>query len=122
MRRGTWLARWPALPKAATRSTIGTKARSSGSFKGDLRDSTRDPRAALRLAFALTGFIGIFGALARALLGLALLGWRQVDARAPRLGKSDGDGLLRRARAVLAVADFLDFFVHEFAGLRGRRL
>jgi hypothetical protein len=47
---------------------------------------------------------------------------RQVDARAPCLGKPNGDSLLGRACAVLAVEDFVDFFPDEFAGLGGRGL
>src|ERR1051325_579885 len=84
----------------------------------NLGNGLRDPRAALGCAFALADLIGIFGALARALLDLALFGRWQVDACASCLRQSDGDGLLGRTRTVLATADLFDLLAHELAGLR----
>ena len=54
-------------------------------------------------------------------LGLALA-WRTGgNARPSGLGKTDGDGLLRRSRPMLATADLVNLFANEFAGLsRGR--
>src|SRR5215218_1720019 len=46
----------------------------------DARDRTRDARLAAGLALALSRFISVLGTLASALLGLALLRWRKVDA------------------------------------------
>ena len=46
----------------------------------------------------------------------------ELHAGAPRLRKADRDGLLRRARAVLAFADVMDLFADELARLRARRL
>ena len=42
----------------------------------------------------------------------------QLHARPARLGETDRDGLLRRAGAMLALADMMNLFAHEFAGLR----
>src|SRR5207248_11622917 len=39
-----------------------------------------------------------------------------------RLGRPDGDGLLGRARTVLALAHVMDLLAHELAGLRGGTL
>src|ERR1700677_1289710 len=85
-----------------------------------LRHRARSPLTGLGLADPLTGFIGVFRTLARPPAGLPSR-WRwQVDARASCLGKPDGDRLLGRACAVLAVADFVDLFPNELAGLGGR--
>src|SRR5207244_1625659 len=46
----------------------------------------------------------------------------QLDARPPRFRQADGDRLLRRARAVLALADMVDLLAHELARLRRGRL
>src|SRR5439155_13383774 len=54
--------------------------------------------------------------------GLALLGRRQLDAGAAGLGKPDGNRLLGRARAVLALADVLHCLADKFTRLRGGRL
>jgi hypothetical protein len=48
--------------------------------------------------------------------------WREFHSRPSRLRQTNGDGLLRRSRTVLALTDVLDLFVDELAGLRGRRL
>src|SRR5262245_45600638 len=53
---------------------------------------------------------------------LALLLRRQLDACAPCLGEADGNRLLRRARAVLALAHVVDLFADELARLCARRL
>src|SRR5438552_16745823 len=55
----------------------------------------------------LPGFLGC----------LALGRRRQVNAGTPRLGQADGDGLFRRARPVLPLADVLNRFANEFARL-----
>jgi hypothetical protein len=39
-----------------------------------------------------------------------------------RLGKADGDGLLRRTRAVFAFADVMEFFPDKFSRLCRRSL
>src|SRR6188474_1313767 len=44
----------------------------------------------------------------------------QLDAGPARLRQPDRDRLLRRSRAVLALADMMDLFADELAGLRGR--
>src|SRR2546421_6659555 len=46
----------------------------------------------------------------------------EPHAGAPRLGQADGDRLLGRARAVLALPHVLDLLADELAGLRRRRL
>src|SRR4030095_4618911 len=46
----------------------------------------------------------------------------QFHASATRLGQPDGYGLLRGTCAMLALADVMDLFPHEFSGLRRRRL
>lgn len=46
---------------------------------------------------------------------------RQFHSSPARLGQTDGDGLLRRTRAVSAFADMMKFFAHKFARLSGRR-
>src|SRR5262245_19282833 len=74
------------------------------------------------MPFALAGLIGVFGAPARRLLGPSFAGRRQIDTGAACFGEADGDGLPRRARAMLALADLVDLVLHEFAGLRARRL
>ena len=51
----------------------------------DLRDGLRDLRLSFRRALALAGLVGLFGALARALLDLAFLGGGQVAAGTPGL-------------------------------------
>lgn len=40
-----------------------------------------------------------------------------MDSRAASLGQADRDRLLRRSRAVFALADMIHFFAHEFSGL-----
>jgi len=47
--------------------------------------------------------------------------WRQFDSRAARLRQTDCNRLLRRAGAMLALANVLDFFAHELAGRCRRR-
>jgi hypothetical protein len=47
---------------------------------------------------------------------------RQVDACATRLRQPDGNGLLRRARAVFPLTDVVHFLADEFARLRRWRL
>src|SRR5437660_150674 len=55
--------------------------------------------------------------------GLAALGrLAELHAGAAGLGETDGDGLLRRARAVLAFADVVNLLADEFTGLRAGRL
>ena len=46
---------------------------------------------------------------------------RQRHPVTTRLGESDRDHLLRRASAVLALADVVDLLTHELACLRARR-
>jgi hypothetical protein len=41
-----------------------------------------------------------------------------MDARFPRLGKTDGDRLLGRPRPVHALSNVLDLFADECPGLR----
>src|SRR5438132_1090604 len=45
-----------------------------------------------------------------------------MDAGAPCLRQSDGDGLLRLTRSMLALSDVMHLFAHKLAGLRRRRL
>lgn len=47
---------------------------------------------------------------------------RQFDAGAPRFGKADCNGLLRRAGAMLAFPDVIHLFAYEFSSLRTGRL
>src|SRR5262249_27857357 len=47
---------------------------------------------------------------------------RQVDASTPRFGQTDRDRLLRRSRAVFALAHVIYFFSDELAGLGARTL
>lgn len=46
----------------------------------------------------------------------------QRNACAARLAQADGDGLLRRTGAMLALADVFNFFMHKFAGGGSGRL
>src|SRR5512147_1959802 len=62
------------------------------------------------------------GALPSLLGRRALLRHRQIDAGTPRLRETDGDGLLGRTGAVLALADVVDLLADELAGLGARRL
>src|SRR5690348_7308040 len=64
-----------------------------------------------------SGFAGAGTLARRGLLGAGRLLARHLDAGTPRLGKADGDGLLRRTRAMLAFAHMLDFLMDVFAGL-----
>jgi hypothetical protein len=45
----------------------------------------------------------------------------QFDACPARLGKANGDCLLRRSGAMLSLANVMHFFAHKFACLRTRR-
>src|SRR5499426_1801844 len=85
-------------------------------------DGAGDARTAPRLAPALACLIGVFGALARAALGLAFPGRLEVDAGAPGLGQPDGDRLPGRPGAMLAATNVLDLLAHELARLGARRL
>src|SRR5262252_5044841 len=55
----------------------------------------------------------------RAPRGLPLGGWLERHAGAASLGQADGDRLLGRPRAVLALADVMHFLPNELAGGRG---
>src|SRR5438067_1701824 len=81
----------------------------------------RAARGGLALA-VLTGAVRRDGAAARSRRRGPLLGRRQLDAGPARLGEADGDGLLGRARAVLALAHVVDLLPHELAGLPGGTL
>src|SRR5579872_3668282 len=83
-------------------------------------DGPRYLRAPRRLALALTGFIGVFGALSRVLGCPAALRRRQIHSSTPRLRKPDCDSLFRRACAMIAMADCIDLRVNKLSGL-GRR-
>lgn len=76
----------------------------------------------LRPAFALTYLLSVFGTFTRALLDFALLGRWQVDPSATGLRKADCDCLFCGTGAVLALANFVDLLMNEFARLRARRL
>src|SRR6267143_5827581 len=82
---------------------------------------SRAARGGLALA-VLTGAVRRDGAAARSLRRAPLLRRRQFDAGPARLGEADGDGLLGRARAVLALTHVVDLLAHELAGLRGGTL
>lgn len=69
----------------------------------------------------LAAFVVALGFFAGTGAGTAGFGRRQRDAGAASFAQSDGDGLLRRADPVLAVADMLDFFFDEFARCGRRR-
>src|SRR5689334_17899301 len=62
------------------------------------------------------------GAAASFFGGFPWFGRRQMDAGSPRFRQADGDRLLGRASAMLALANVLDFLAYEFARLRRRRL
>ena len=67
----------------------------------------------------------MLGATAAAILGClfshlrrrTFAGRRKIYSSTTRLGKTDGGGLLRVARAVFAFPDVLNLFAHELAGL-----
>jgi hypothetical protein len=59
--------------------------------------------------------------LARRFRRLPLLRRGKSNASAPRLGKADRDGLLRRSRAVFPFADMINLFSDEFTSLGRRR-
>jgi hypothetical protein len=71
---------------------------------------------------ALTGAIRALRALPRARRRLTPSRWLQLDACTARLGQTDCDGLLGRARTVLSLAHVLDLLAHELTGLRCGRL
>jgi hypothetical protein len=71
---------------------------------------------------ALSRAIGTARTFSRSRRRLTSLRRSQLDARAPRLGESNRNRLLRRARAVLPLTDVFDLFANELAGLRCRRL
>ena len=74
-----------------------------------------------RLALTLPDFVGLLhGALSRGRHGVRRL-WLQRHSCPARLRKANGDGLLRRAHPVLALADVVNLFADEFSGRsRGR--
>jgi hypothetical protein len=61
------------------------------------------------------------GFFARALAASGGIRWRQLHARATRLGQTDSNCLLGGPRAMLSLAYVMDFFAYEFARLDGRR-
>src|SRR3989442_3670028 len=75
--------------------------------------ATRGRRALAALTRAGRGD----GAATGARRGLALRGRRQRHAGAAGLRQADGDGLLRRTGAVLALAHVMDLLAHELPGL-----
>src|SRR5262249_50431571 len=105
---------------AAPRACRASAARDTV-LRGHPRHRARAARPPVSLAFVLARRVGVSGTPAGALLGFSFPWRRKIDARAPRLGKADGNGLLRRARAVFTAPNFADLLVHEFARLRGRR-
>jgi hypothetical protein len=52
----------------------------------------------------------------------SLLGRLEIYTRAPRLRETNGYGLLRGARPVLAFTDVVDLFTHELTGLSASSL
>jgi len=62
------------------------------------------------------------GLLSRSLRSLTLLRCCQLHACAPRLRKTDSDGLLCRPRSMLAFANVFHFLTNELARLGGRGL
>src|SRR5258708_14944094 len=64
----------------------------------------------------------VFGLFARAGARASDCRRRQLHAGAARLRQPDGDGLLRRSRAVLAFTDVVELLWYEFTGLSGRGL
>ena len=131
--RRPWCVPPCALPRSAVRR-CGSTRRCRACRDSALRETVllrfalerlghgaRHARPPFRLALALTRFVGVFGALACSLRDLAALWRRQVDAGAPRLGKPDGNRLFGRARAMLAMTNFVDLLADELARLgRGR--
>jgi hypothetical protein len=53
---------------------------------------------------------------------LSALGCFQIDTRAARLGKSNGNRLLRRTGAMFTLSNMVHFLAHKFARLRAGRL
>jgi hypothetical protein len=86
------------------------------------RHGARNARTSASLAFVLARRIGVGRTPTGARLGPSFPGRTKRNSRAPGLGKADGNCLLRRPRPMFAAADLADLLVHEFAGLRGRRL
>src|ERR1043165_6740915 len=84
--------------------------------RGQSRPRTFRRRA--NAAPVLRVFVIALGAAARFLRDGSLSRRRQLHTRPPRLGTSDGDGLLGGTRAVFALADVVHFFAHKFPGLR----
>jgi hypothetical protein len=71
-----------------------------------------------RWFFRLTGLsfpIGSLGACSRALLRFALSRRFQRNTGASRLAQADRNGLLRRPRAMFALANMLNFLVNKLA-------
>src|SRR5262249_49416100 len=84
----------------------------------------RGPAPPLRrgpgLPLLLSDLVGTLRGLPGPPAGLALLRWFEGNARPPCLGQADGDGLLRRAGAVLPLANVIHLLVDEFTRC-GRR-
>jgi hypothetical protein len=68
----------------------------------------------------LAGFVGAFGTFPSFLGHRASFRRFEFHSGSARLGEADGNGLLRRASAMLAFADVVHLFADEFACLSGR--
>jgi hypothetical protein len=127
-------ARFRGLSRLLRHRTVSAASRDAASLLGQ-RQTGRGamPFALQRASGGLRPFRGrpaaamaarsvrLCSALASAGAGRAARRRFEGDPRAPRLRQADGNRLFGRARAVLAVANVLHFFAHEFAGLRAWR-
>jgi hypothetical protein len=80
-------------------------------------DGARTPRRRCAVRVPVAGAVGVPRAAARPLGNRPSLRRRQIHARAPRLAEPDGDGLLRRSRAVFAPADLADLLTYKLTRL-----
>jgi hypothetical protein len=108
---------WYAPPCVLRRNAAQRCAATLRSGLQRLGHSAGYARPPFWLALTLTRLIGVFRTLSRSLASLAALRRRQVDAGAPRFGQPNRDRLFSRARAMLAVANFVDLIADKFARL-----
>jgi hypothetical protein len=81
------------------------------SFRASFR--TASGNGLMSLAFAISAG----GASTCFLRGLSLCRWTQRHAGATSFGKTDGNRLLRGARAMFTLANVVHLFTHKFPGL-----
>ena len=69
------------------------------------------------ITFTVATLIVLLGFPAGSFRGLTSRRWLELDPCAARFGQTDGDGLLRRTRAMLALSDVVNLLAHELTSL-----